>query len=225
MSGLFAFSAPDAALFSARLQMARAVGLWQTMMQTLETTTTTTTAFTSLAALDAAKKHLLASPRQRGILELIVARPWSEQRVCLKSAELTPRYGLHGDNWATHCSKRLPDGSSEPAVQITLMSTRMARLIAGEDRERWALAGDQLFVDFDLSWDNLPVGQRLRVGKAVLEITAELHKGCAKYRARFGEDALRFISTPEGRQMNLRGIYARVIEAGRVAVADSVEKI
>ncbi len=181
--------------------------------------------YVSARTLQSAMPSLLGSPRDAAPLELIVARPWSNQRALLRSALLSPELGLEGDIWATHCSRRLPDGRSDPAVQLTLMSTRIARLIAGGDHANWALAGDQLYVDLDLSYENLPVGQRLAIGDAVIEITAEKHHGCAKYAKRFGADALRFISSPEGRRLNLRGIYARVVKAGQVTTGDGIAKI
>lgn len=175
--------------------------------------------------LEAAWSNLQAAPKTSAALELIVVRPAGDQRVMLSSAELSPQYGLHGDNWSRGCWKTLADGSPDPTVQLTLMSTRLARLVMGADPAHWALAGDQLYADLDLSYDNLPVGQRLAVGSAVLEITAELHKGCAKYQQRFGPDALRFISSPAGKRLNLRGIYAQVVQAGRIAIGDTVHKI
>jgi MOSC domain-containing protein YiiM len=108
-------------------------------------------------------------------------------------------------------------------MALTLMNARFAHLLAGE-ADRWALAGDQLYVDLDLSTANLPPGSRLTVGEAVIEITDQPHKGCAKFRRRFGADALRYVNAPEGRRLNLRGVNARVLEGGWVGVGDTVAK-
>ena len=104
------------------------------------------------------------------------------------------------------------------------MSSRAAALVAG-DRERWPLAGDQLYVDLDLSDENLPPGTRLALGSAVLEVTDEPHTGCKKFTARFGLDAMVFVNSPVGRALNLRGINARVVESGTVRVGDAVTKL
>lgn len=174
--------------------------------------------------LEAGMAALRNAPRDGGLLELIVARPATNQRTLLDEVWLSPEGGVDGDNWAKGCWKSLSDGRPHPDVQVTIMSSRAARLVMGDDKAHWALAGDQLVADFDLSEDNLPPGQRLSVGEAVLEITAVPHRGCTKYKARFGDDALRFISSSEGLRMNLRGIYAKVIQAGRVRVGDKIYK-
>ena len=178
----------------------------------------------SMESLTAGLEHVRQSPKTGGRIDLRVVRPEPKLRQLLDTCELSPEGGMHGDTWAVKCWKSLPDGRPDPSAQVTIMNTRLARLVGGA-REFWPLAGDQLYADLDLSYENLPVGQRLAVGTAVLEITPELHKGCAQFRARFGDAALRFISSEEGKRLNLRGIYAQVVQAGVVRVGDEIHKI
>jgi hypothetical protein len=164
------------------------------------------------------------APAGTGTVELIVRRPAVEEREGVVEAELDLAEGLVGGNWLSRGSRAMADGSANPKAQLTVMNARLAALVAGE-RDRWPLAGDQLYVDFDLSKENVPAGTRLAVGSAVIEVTDEPHTGCAKFSARFGSDALRFINSPVGRELNLRGINARVVEPGRVRVGDAVNKL
>ena len=167
---------------------------------------------------------LAASPRDEGRLELIVRRPESGQREIVHQAELDCDKGLIGDNWLRRGSRHTADGSSHPDMQLNLMNSRVIELIAGE-KERWALAGDQLFIDLDLSPENLPVGQRLAVGLAVIEVTEPPHTGCGKFVKRFGVDAMKFVNSPQGRQRNLRGINARVVTSGTIETGQTVRKL
>jgi MOSC domain-containing protein YiiM len=164
------------------------------------------------------------SPKDGGPLKAIVIRPETDARVSLQRCELSPELGVHGDNWAKGCWMSLPDGRPHPDVQVTIMNARTIALIAQEEA-RWQLAGDNLLVDLDLSADNLPPGTRLSVGSVVLEITEVPHKGCKKFAGRFGVDATRFVNSRDGLRMHLRGIYARIVKPGLVAVGDAVKKL
>jgi hypothetical protein len=175
-------------------------------------------------SLEAGVPEVERAPKDDGRVELIVRRPVVEEREVLDEATLDTDHGLLGDNWLPRGNRRTPDGSADPAAQLTIMNARAAGLIAGE-RERWPLAGDQLYVDFDLSRENLPPGSRLSIGSAVVEISEQPHTGCAKFNARFGEDALHFVNSPIGRALNLRGINTRVITGGVVRVGDTIRKV
>ena len=175
-------------------------------------------------ALEAGLEDIRRSPADSGTVELIVRRPAEDEREVLDEGSLDLEEGLVGDTWRARGSSRRPDRSANPDAQLTLTNARVAALVAGE-RERWPLAGDQLYVDFDLSADNLPPGTRLGLGTAVIEVTAEPHTGCAKYSARFGSAALRFINSPVGRALHLRGINTRVVEAGVVRTGDDIRKL
>jgi hypothetical protein len=169
-------------------------------------------------------ESIQASPKDQGTLDLIVIRPAHNERKVLSVCALSARLGVHGDDWADFCWKTLPDGSPDPDVQVTLINSRCVDLLA-QDKSRWSLAGDQLYVDLDLSEDNLPVGQRLAVGSTILQITAIPHTGCGAFSERYGPAALEFVNSPIGKQLHLRGIYARVIHDGTVKQGDLITKI
>jgi len=175
------------------------------------------------AALERGLAAIRAAPADAGRVELIVRRPVPEEREVVAEAQLDPAAGLVGDNWLERGSRATGDGSAHPEMQLTMMSARAAGLIA-RTRERWPLAGDQLYVDLDLSAANLPPGTLLRVGSATIEITDQPHTGCGKFVRRFGVDAMRFVNTPLGRELNLRGIYARIVTGGTVQAGDPIRK-
>jgi len=179
-----------------------------------------------LAELEAGLAEVLRAPRERGRLEAIARRPAVDARELLDAAELELADGLVGDGWLARGSRHTADRSAERARQVTVMNARLASLVAGgPDRARWALAGDQLYVDLDLGVENLPAGSRLAVGAAVLEVSEAPHLGCGKFAARFGRDALRFVNSPEGRAHRLRGLNARIVVPGRARVGDEVAKL
>ena len=170
--------------------------------------------------------QLLAAPQDTGTLELVVRRPGLGQREVLDEGELDLAVGLVGDSWVQRGSSKTADGGPHAEMQLNVMSARMVAFLAG-DPERRPLAGDQLYLDLDLSHDNLPVGTRLTIGDpavrgAVIEVTAPPHTGCAKFIERFGAEAMRFVNGRVGRPLRLRGLNARVVEPGRVRPGDRI---
>ncbi len=174
--------------------------------------------------LDLGLEEIGRAPKDKGVLEAIVIRPSTNERRPLERVRISAEAGVEGDSWSKSCWKTLPDGSPDPDVQVCIMSARVIRLLAG-DKAHWPPAGDQLFIDLDLSKDNLAPGQRLKLGEAVIEITAEPHNGCKKFAARYGPAATQFVNAREGKERRLRGIYARVVEPGEISVGDTVEKL
>jgi MOSC domain-containing protein YiiM len=177
-----------------------------------------------LTSLEGSLDHIRQAPADGGTVELIAARPGVDEREVLTEAWLDVRDGLRGDSWLARGSSRTPDGAADPQAQLTLMNARVAAAIAGE-RERWPQAGDQLYVDLDLSVANLPPGSRVQVGSAVIEFSEAPHTGCAKFSARFGNDALRFVNSPNGRDLRLRGANCSVVVAGTVRPGDTIRKL
>jgi hypothetical protein len=176
-----------------------------------------------LDELEAGLEDIRRSPADYGSLQLIVRRPAVDQRELLETAQLDPEAGLVGDSWLARGSSRTVDGSADPAAQVTIMNARLASLLAGPP-DAWSAAGDQLYVDLDLSQSNLQPGTQLIIGDALLEVSETPHTGCAKFSGRFGVDALRFVSTPVGRELRLRGMNARVVRGGTIHLGDPISK-
>jgi len=176
----------------------------------------------SAADLDAGLAEILRAPSAEGSVELIVRRPTEGEREVLEEGVLDLDEGLVGDRW--RAGARSEGATMDTGTQLTLMNARVIALIA-PDRERWPLAGDQLYVDLDLRPENLPTGTRLALGSAVIEVTDEPHTGCAKFSGRFGSDAIRFVNSRAGRDLRLRGLNARVVEPGRVRAGDTIRKL
>jgi MOSC domain-containing protein YiiM len=176
------------------------------------------------AELEAGLPEILAAPADDGTLLGIVVRPDSDARLELETCAISLAGGVHGDRWADGCWMSTDDGHPHPDVQICMMNARAIALIA-RDRANWSPAGDNLFIDMDLSPANLPPGQRLGIGSAIIEITSVPHNGCDKFIARYGRDACVFVNTGEGKRLRLRGIYARVVQDGQISVGDRVRKL
>ena len=178
----------------------------------------------TMEELEAALDHLRQTPKDDGLVELIVRRPQVDEREVIDEAQLDPGGGLIGDNWIVRGSSRTPDGSAHPEMQINIMNARVTALVA-QEKDRWPLAGDQLYIDMDLSKENLPAGSRIAIGSAVLEVSAFPHLGCQKFVARFGIDAMKFVNSEVGKQLCLRGINAKVVQGGVVKVGSKARKV
>jgi len=180
--------------------------------------------YLSMTELEAGMDHIRQSPTEQGTLQMIVRRPSVDEREILDEGELSTTEGLVGDTWNVRVSVHSTDGLPDPNKQITIMNARTVELLA-QSEGHWPLAGDQLYVDLDLGDENLPPGTQLAIGTAILEVSADPHTGCQKFSSRFGVEALKFVNSPEGKQLHLRGINTRVIQAGVIRVGDAVRKI
>ena len=178
----------------------------------------------NIEQLEAGLDHIRSSPADSGPLLMIVRRPDIDQREVLSDGALDVDVGLVGDTWMDRGSASTPDGSSNPEAQITVINSRALDLMA-QSEDRWQLSGDQLVIDLDMSMENLPTGTRLSIGSAVIEISEKPHTGCVKFANRYGNDALRFVSTPLGRDMRLRGVNTRVVQSGTIRTGDTVAKV
>jgi MOSC domain-containing protein len=179
--------------------------------------------YLSMTELEAGMEHIRQSPKDQGTLQMIVRRPSVDEREVLREGELNTIEGLAGDTWNVRVSVHSTDGRPIINKQITIMNARTIALLA-QSEAYWPLAGDQLYVDMDLSDDNLPPGTQLAIGSAILEVSPDPHTGCQKFSSRFGVEALKFVNSPEGKQLHLRGINTKVIQAGTIRVGDVVKR-
>jgi hypothetical protein len=173
----------------------------------------------TISELEAGIDYVIDAPAESGVLSLIVRRPSEGEREVVEVGQLDLTEGLRGDSWKQRSA--WVEGTGDPYNQINVMSARAISLIAGEP-ERWQLAGDQLYLDFDISQDNLPAGSRIAIGETVIEVSAMPHTGCQKFSQRFGVDALRFVNSEAGRKLRLRGLNARVVTPGTIRQGDAV---
>lgn len=180
--------------------------------------------YLSMTELEAGLAYIRQAPNDLGILKMIVRRPAVDEREVISEAELNTEEGLVGDTWKVRASRHTPDGSANTKAQITLTNARAIALLA-QSEDRWSLAGDQLYVDMNIGEANLPPGTRLALGSAILEVSDEPHTGCKKFSERFGVEAMKFVNSPEGKRLHLRGINTRVVQSGTIRAGDVVKKL
>ncbi len=183
-----------------------------------------TVKFLTAAELEAGVGEVRKSPKDNGEVRMIVRRPRPNEREVLTEARIDMNLGLVGDCWRERTIAKMPGELPNPELQLTIVNARAIELIAGS-RERWSLAGDQLYIDLDLSTGNLPPGTKLSIGTSVVEISDKPHNGCKKYTERFGLEAMKYVNSPVGKELHLRGIYARVVKPGLVRNGDKAIKI
>ena len=180
--------------------------------------------YLSMIELEEGMEYIRQAPYDNGILKMIVRRPAVDEREVIDEGELSTDDGLVGDTWKLRSSSHTPDGSANRKSQITLTNSRAIALLA-QSEDRWALAGDQLYVDMNIGEENLPPGTRLSIGSAIIEVSDQPHSGCKKFSARFGVEAMKFVNSPEGKKLHLRGINTKVVQSGTIRVGDVVRKI
>ena len=178
----------------------------------------------SYAELEEQIDYIASSPKDKSPLDLIVRRPKENHREVLETASLSTVEGLVGDMWKVRPSSRTSDKSAHPDMQLNIMNSRVISLVAKSD-DRWKLAGDQIFLDLDLSKENLPAGTQLQIDEMIIEVTAEPHTGCKKFVARFGLDAMKFVNSEIGKRYQMRGINAKVVKGGTIKKGDLATKV
>lgn len=177
----------------------------------------------NFAELESKLPYIKSAPKNNGELKMIVVRPSVDERNQLTEGQITKGQGLVGDNWSKKSD--FPKGPPNPEKQLTLMNSRCIEVIANSN-EDWPMAGDQLFVDFDLSEVNIPAGTQLKIGnEVVVKVSAIPHNGCKKFAARFGTDSVKFVNSKLGKSLHLRGINAQVMKEGTVKVGDQITKL
>jgi len=180
--------------------------------------------FRTLEEMESRLDDIREAPSVEGSIAMIVIRPETNERAVTISCELDHELGLVGDNWQARGDKHTADGSPDPSRQLTIMNARAVAAIT-DTEDNWPLAGDQFYVDFDLSEENIPPGSQLSLGDAVVEVTELPHLGCGKFGSRFGKDANKFVNSELGKSLHLRGINARVVKPGSVAKGDAIRKL
>lgn len=171
----------------------------------------------------AATPSILDAPKDRAEISMLCLRPGYNQRRFVDHIDVSPEEGIPGERWSTRPWLTLPDGAAHPGIQVCILSKRVLDLV-WRDRATTPHPGDTFIVDMDLSEDNLPDGQLLQAGSAVLRVSEVFNDGCVKWKARYGADAKDWVNLPEYRAARLRGILCSVEQAGRIANGDLLIK-
>jgi len=181
-------------------------------------------AFPSLESLEARKPWVLDAPKDNAPVLSLCIRPAEGERRFVERIRFDPQAGVVGDRWRWKAWMHLPDGRPDPRIQVCMLGTRVLQLVRREGSSM-IHPGDTVIADMDFSEANLPAGQRLQLGSAVLEVSDVFNTGCAKWQERYGPAALRWINRPGNRALRLRGILARVVAPGEATLNDTLRKL
>ncbi len=180
--------------------------------------------FATLAQLAAHRDWVLEAPKDNGTIDTLCVRPEEGKRNFVASMRLDPKEGVVGDRWIRKTWMHLPDGSPDPRLQVCLLGKRVLELVR-TDPETMMYPGDNIVADIDFSEANMPVGQLLQIGSAVIEVSDVFNYACSKWIERYGADSFKWINLPENKPLRLRGALAKVSQAGEVGIADRIQKL
>ena len=179
--------------------------------------------FATFELLSARRSWVLDAPKDNAPILTLCVRPAEGERRFVQTMQLDPERGVVGDRWLTKTWMRLSDGRPDPRIQVCIMGSRLLELVRREGADSM-YPGDNVIADMDFSEANLPVGQHLQLGTAIIEVSDVFNSACSKWQQRYGADALTWINLPENKPHRLRGILARVVRAGEVHLTDSIRK-
>ena len=174
--------------------------------------------------LDQALPDVMAAPKDRAAIGMLCLRPERNQRKFVDQIEVSPQKGIAGERWLESPWLTTPEGAPHPGIQISILQQRVLDLV-WQDRENTPHPGDTFVVDMDLSHDNLPVGQLLSVGTAILKVSDVFNDGCVKWKARYGAAAKDWIVADDHPKLRLRGVLCSVERAGLLKAGDFLTKI
>ena len=177
--------------------------------------------------LDKPINYNQSSPRDNGVVKLLVIRPETHVRTLPNAVVVSVEQGVVGDKWEAECTIKLENGKSNPDLQIAIINTKVIKEIAQSDfdMDRLALAGDNIYADLNLCEENMPVGQQIQIGNTLLEVTPFPHFGCKKFSERYSVEDLKVVNSTAGKPQHLRGIYVKVIKNGSISIGESIKKI
>ncbi|MEF3048329.1 MOSC domain-containing protein [Pseudotabrizicola sp. L79] len=178
----------------------------------------------TMAELMAALPQVLAAPKTDARIDGLCFRPAFNQRQFPDSLTLTRDQGVPGERWLTAPWMKLPDGSPDPRIQVSILPLRVMDLV-WRDREGQPHPGDTIVADLDMSEANLPAGTLLQAGTAVVRVSDAFNDACVKWKVRYGKDAKDWVKAPGHPPLRLRGVLCSVEQDGIVRLGDRLRKL